>query len=447
LPADEREGATDDPTRATVALVADAVDGGGQALAFVRSRREAEKLADRLADAGVVGDRPDGGAARTAGEIERIDGTRTGERLSDCVRSGVAFHHAGLRSAHRDAVEAAFRERDLACLCATPTLAAGVNLPARRVIVRDLQRYTGSGMEPLSVLEVHQMCGRAGRPHLDPYGEAVLVGEEDARDRLYDRYVDATPESVGSNLADPGALRTHTLSLVATGFADTPRGVLDLFDGTFYAAGTPTPDLSGDVAAAIEELASMGLIRASGTSAGASLSATELGSQVSRQYVRPETGTRIVGGLRRMDRMRGAEGTRVTSLTALEVICDTPDMRETYLGNRERAEMYQFATRRTAELTTRMTEPEDFEGWLESLKTARILAEWMDGATVETLVDSYRIGPGDLESRLERAEWLLGAAAAIAEVIDADASTIASTREALVGRREEARAGDAPERG
>ena len=81
--------------------------------------------------------------------------------------------------------------------------------------------------------------------------------------------------------------------------------------------------------------------------------------------------------------------------------------------------------------TTGMSEADDFEGWLESVKTARILAEWVEGATAEELVAGYRIGPGDLESRIERAKWLLGAAEAIAEVVGVDLPTLASTRAAL----------------
>jgi helicase len=112
----------------------------------------------------------------------------------------------------------------------------------------------------------------------------------------------------------------------------------------------------------------------------------------------------------------------VTGLTALEVVCDTPDMQDTYLGNRERAEMYRFARSHAEEFTTNMGETADFEGWLTAVKTARILQEWTEGTGAEELVDRFRIGPGDLESRVERAAWLLGAADAVADVVAADAA-------------------------
>jgi helicase len=319
------------------------------------------------------------------------------------------------------------------------------------VVVRDVERYTGSSTEPLPVLEVHQMCGRAGRPGLDPYGEAVLVGDPDEAgnaDRLRDRYVGATPEAVESKLADRGALRTHVLSTVASGFADTRAGVRDLLDATFYAhqAAADGGD-GGGLDAALDDvlgdLVDLGMVERGSDDEGGALAATPLGVTTSRQYLRPETGARIASGLRRV---AGRDPADVTRLTALELVCSTPDMRTGYLGNRERAAVYQFARDRAPELTTRMGEADDFEGWLEAVKTARILLEYADGASVDDLVEAYRIGPGDLESRLERAGWLLGAVDALVETLDVDPSW-AAPRELRETFREAAGPGPGPDSG
>ena len=422
-------------TETTARLVDDALADGGQSLAFVRSRREAESLAERLRDD------TDGATTEqrevVAAEIETLDSTVTGQRLADCVRDGVAFHHAGLRSGHRALVESAFRERTLDAICATPTLAAGVNVPARRVVVRDQQRYTGSGTEWLPVLEIHQMCGRAGRPHLDPYGEAILVDTDDP-EALAERYLDADPEAVESKLASEAALRTHVLSMIASGFAETEAGILDLLAATFYAHQTPVDDLAGIVAAVIEELIEMGLVVRNADADNATdavgsepdsdrvLAATEIGATVSTQYITPETGVQIVEGLR-----TAGEMAEPTALTALEIICDTPDMHDTYLGNEERAAIYEYARQHAEEFTTAMGEAEEFERWLEAVKTARILAEWSEGATIETLVERYRLGPGDLDSRIERADWLLSAADAVADVLGVSLPAIDRVRSRL----------------
>ncbi len=403
-----------DDTAITAALVADAVAEGGQCLAFVRSRGEAAALAERLAGKGLAGTMDIVSTANAvADEVADIDGTITGRRLADCLRAGVAFHHAGLRADHRTAVESAFRDRSIACICATPTLAAGVNVPARRVVVRDQKRYTGSGMDWIPTLEVHQMCGRAGRPGLDPYGEAILVGDGTTREAITERYVDGEPEAVESKLADPASLRTHVLSAVATGFAGTEAEILDVFEGTFYAREAGAGGLADAVAVAVDDLVDAGMVRRETGGVDAyRLVATPVGEATSKQYVRPETGARIVDGLQTAAAMDGT-----TTLTVFEVICDTPDMQDTYLGNRERADMYRFARANADTLTTGMGEPDEFEAWLESVKTARILDEWIDGATIEELVEAYRIGPGDLDSRVERAEWLLSAAEALADIV------------------------------
>ena len=432
-------GPNDDrDTEVTAALVADAVDDGGQCLAFVRSRREAESLAARLAEEPALRERYGEGAnddppgPRLAAAVRDRGGTETGRRLATAVGAGVGFHHAGLASDHRALVESAYRDRDLGVICATPTLAAGVNVPARRVVVRDLERYTGEEMTPLPALEVHQMCGRAGRPHLDPYGEAVLVAAEGDADAARERYVDAGPEAVESQLTEREALRTHVLSVVAAGFADSKRGVLDLLDATFFAFQSPEVDLSGLVDAVAAELSGMGLLTVGGAAdddAGAgALAATDLGATVSRQYVRPETGARLVAAIRAIESMPASD---VTPLTALGAVCATPDARGTYLGNRERAAIYRYATRHATEFTTAPDEADDFESWLCAVKLARILLEWTEGADPEALVDQYRIGPGDLESHVERTAWLLGAADALADTLDAGVSVFGAVREEL----------------
>ena len=435
-------------TEVTAVLVADAVDDGGQCLAFVRSRREAESLSARLTEASSLRERygqasgddagedstaTDPPGPRLAEQVRERGGTETGRRLATAVESGVAFHHAGLSSDHRALVESAYRDRELGVICATPTLAAGVNVPARRVVVRDLERSTGEEMAPLPVLEVHQMCGRAGRPHLDPSGEAVLGAAEGDASGARERYVDAGPEAVESQLTEREALRTHVLSVVAAGFADSKRGVLDLLDATFFAHQSPGVDLSGLVDEVAAELSGMGLLAVGGGVGEGdrhddALSATDLGATVSRQYVRPETGARLVDAIRTIESMSDGD---VTSLTALGAVCATPDARGTYLGNRERAVIYRYATQHAAEFTTAPDEADDFESWLCAVKLARIILEWTEGADPEALVDQYRIGPGDLESHIERATWLLGAADALADTLESTVSVFGSTREEL----------------
>ncbi|GAB6879515.1 ATP-dependent DNA helicase [Halorubrum gandharaense] len=305
----QREVPVDSGEDQTAALVADALDTeedgqGGSSLVFVNSRRNAESAARKLAD--VTGPRltPDerDELRELAADIRDVSDTDTSEDLADAVAEGSAFHHAGLAAEHRSLVEDAFRDRLIKCISATPTLAAGVNTPARRVIVRDWRRYDGEfgGMKPLDVLEVHQMCGRAGRPGLDPYGEAVLLAKDaDTMDELFERYIWAEAEPVRSKLAAEPALRTHVLATVASGFASTREGLLEFLDNTLYATQTDDEGRLSDVTdTVLDYLAVNDFLEREYTNGTESLQATGIGHTVSRLYLDPMSAAEMIDGLR-----------------------------------------------------------------------------------------------------------------------------------------------------
>ena len=377
-------------------LVSESVAEETQSLVFVRSREAAETLALKLAGL-ELGARPSLARAITAEGRSRL-----GERLARTVAHDVGFHHAGLRRDHRRLVETAFRDRRLRVICATPTLAAGINVPARQVIIRDLQRFDGQSMRWLPVLEVHQMAGRAGRPHLDPEGEAVLVGLDHPRDTVRSRYLGAAPEPVRSHLATPITIETYVLAVVAAEIAATSDAVVDVFAGSLYGMTTDRSVVRAAVGSAIDRLADAGLL-----TIGPPLAATSLGTTVARQYLRPRSAERIIAGARRIGALAAADR---TILGALDVLAQTPDLARGWVGNRDRAVLTSFAERHAAELVTDPTEAADYEAWLAGVKQAYCLSAWIAGADQETLLDRFHMSPGDLESLIERGVWLIGAA-------------------------------------
>jgi helicase len=402
----------------TAAIVRDTLEDDGSSLVFVNSRRNAEAAARRLAS--TTGDflGPDERAelADVAAEIRDVSDTDTSDDLADAVEKGAAFHHAGLSAGHRSLVEDAFRERLLRVISATPTLAAGVNTPSRRVVVRDWRRYDGSvgGMQPLSVLEVHQMMGRAGRPGLDPYGEALLVASShDELDELFERYVWADPEPVQSKLAAEPALRTHILATVASGFARSRSGLLEFLEGTLYATQTAERDqLAAVTDRVIDYLDTNGFLERESDGADVELSATNLGHTVSRLYLDPMSAATIIDGLR-----DAAEGEDVpTALGLYHLVARTPDMYELYLRSGDREEYTMCAYERETELLGAAPSEfeERFEDWLSALKTARLLEDWASEREEADITVEYGVGPGDIRGKVDTAEWLLGAAESLA---------------------------------
>ncbi|WP_251341925.1 ATP-dependent DNA helicase [Haloplanus halophilus] len=403
--------------RPTAALLDDTLSEGGSSLVFVNSRRNAEAAARRGADVAedhLTDDERDDLAA-LADEVAGVSDTETSEDLAAVVERGAAFHHAGLSAEHRSLVEDAFRDRLLKVICATPTLAAGVNTPSRRVIVRDWRRYDGEfgGMKPLDTLEVHQMFGRAGRPGLDPYGEAVLIAKDhDAMDQLFDRYVEAEPEPVQSKLAREPAMRTHLLATVASGFARTRSGLLDFLDRTLYAAQSEgTERLESVVDSTLDYLVANDFVERDGEE----ITATALGHTVSRLYLDPMSAAEIVDGLR--------DAEDPSPLGLYHLVCRTPDMYELYLKSGDRETYTERCYEREDEFLGRVpSEFEDvrFEEWLSALKTAKLLEDWAREVDEDRITERYGVGPGDVRGKVDTAEWLLGAAERLAVELDLD---------------------------
>ena len=97
--------------------------------------------------------------------------------LRDILSYGFATHHAGMAREDQTLVEDLFVDGHIQVLVSTATLAWGVNLPAHTVIIKGTQIYNpkkGAWTE-LSLLDIMQMLGRAGRPQYDSYGEGIII--------------------------------------------------------------------------------------------------------------------------------------------------------------------------------------------------------------------------------------------------------------------------------
>ncbi len=380
-------------------LCLDTIEEGGQCLVFVSSRRNAEGFAKKAAVAIKTGT-PDSKAL--AEELRSLRDRDKSNVLADCVERGCAFHHAGLLRQERTLIEEGFRKGYIEVISATPTLAAGLNLPARRVVIRDYLRFTaGAGMVPIPVMEYHQMAGRAGRPHLDPYGEAVLIAKDRVTaENLREEFIEAGAEDIRSMITDEPILGAHILSLIATGFARDEASLTDFMNRTFYAFQHPKsrsmPRVVGDLT---RSLVRFGFVRdEEGT-----LSATLLGSLVSQLYIDPRGGRAI------LDHLSSAEEVTLTGL--LHLLCTTPDMTRLYLKAADTQYLKTFLFRNGTELIVPLPyEQDEEEIWLSALKTALVLTDYADEVPEALIEERYGIGAGDLYNIIEGAKWLLHAA-------------------------------------
>ena len=234
-------------TKITNSILEDTISEGGQMILFVGTRSSAEKEAREL---GKQREKYLSSIEELNDEYEELeklskkiskgdDSSNLSDRLSNAIKGGIAFHHAGLTGRQRGIIEQAFKDRLLKCICATPTLAAGVNLPARRVIIRDWKRWKSGRY---STMEIQQMLGRAGRPTYDDHGEAwIMAKNESQRDIVTEEYIFGEPEDVESQLEN--ALLSHVLASIASGGLTDRDALGSFFDQTLLAKQIRKDDL------------------------------------------------------------------------------------------------------------------------------------------------------------------------------------------------------------
>ncbi|MBY6287176.1 DEAD/DEAH box helicase [Nanohaloarchaea archaeon H12] len=179
--ADEELFIEDKHGRPTQNIVENTLDMEKQCIIFCSSRKGAEKESDRCAKVTKedLTRQEKQELEEIADDIENALGNPTSQckRLAKNVRKGAAYHHAGLLQSQKETIEDAFKQGLIRSISATPTLAAGVNLPAFRVILRDVKRYTGNGMDFIPVLEYEQMCLPFDQEILLEDGSRKKIGE------------------------------------------------------------------------------------------------------------------------------------------------------------------------------------------------------------------------------------------------------------------------------
>lgn len=170
--------------RVTYEKVSDLVRQGHQVMVFVHARKETVKAAQALKDAATI----DGTLEDYNCEehpqwtfFRRSIGDSRNKEMKQLFDLGFGIHHAGMLRSDRNMMERMFEARAIKVLCCTSTLAWGVNLPAHAVVIKGTQLYDSAkgSFVDLSVLDVLQVFGRAGRPGFETSGEGYICTTED----------------------------------------------------------------------------------------------------------------------------------------------------------------------------------------------------------------------------------------------------------------------------
>jgi helicase len=403
---------TDD---STINLAIDTIKKNKQALVFVNTKRSAEKQAEDIAkqiktqsnDLNNLSEEIVGGLSKP---------TKQCERLAKCIKKGIAFHHAGLLHFQREIIEDGFKSGMVKIICCTPTLAAGVDLPAFRTIIKDLKRYAGKfGMSYIPVLEYMQMAGRAGRPKYDKFGESICIAKSESEKKsIIDKYLNGYPEDIFSKLAVEPVLRFYLLSLIATEFVNSKKDIMDFFSKTFWAYQFKDMDeLEKKVMSMLQLLEDWEFLKSSGTgdfvSAAkmeeSSYKSTIIGKRVAELYIDPLTAHNL------MIALQTAKSKKVlNSFSFLQIVSHTLEMRPLLsVRVREWDEVQQKSAQYEPyllESEPSVYEPEH-EEFMQSVKTALMMQDWIDEKDEEYLMETYNIRPGETRVKINLGDWML----------------------------------------
>ncbi len=378
-----------------------------QLLIFVATRRNAEALAERLIrlTKQFLTKEDKSNLEKLSEKILNVleIPTKQCRKLSNCVKNGVAFHHAGLLSQQKKIIENEFRKGLIKAIVATPTLAMGVNLPAFRVMIRDAKRYyAGYGSRYIPVMEYKQFVGRAGRPQYDEFGESVLIAKSESEsEEFIDRYIQAEPEEIQSKLSLEPVLRMHTLALIASDFVNSEKDLLKFFEKTFFSH--QYGNLS-EIKRKLERIIDMLIEFQFLIKKDNKLHATKLGKRISELYLDPITGNHFVKTLTKATKGKPAV------FSYLQVISQTAEMQPLLsVRSKDIEEIEKILVENDGKFLTKVPEEWDIEydDFMKTIKTGLVFYDWANELTEDQILNKHNMTPGELRTRLTNADWLL----------------------------------------
>ncbi|MEA3229423.1 MAG: DEAD/DEAH box helicase [archaeon] len=412
-----------------------------QGIVFVSSKRGAEKTAEDLSKvvAAVLSSSDKFKLETLSASLLRAlqSSTTQCRRLSRTVRQGVAFHHSGLVHDQKAMIEDAFRSGIIRFVCATTTLAYGMNLPCDYVVMKSVKRFYGTrGYDYIPVLEYKQCVGRAGRVKYSREGRSVIITKtDDEVDNVKKIFIDGLPESIYSKLSLEPVLRIHILSLIATGHIDAVSGLETFMSKTFYAHQfKDLGELFFKVKKILGMLCDFDMVQVDKNN----LKSTYFGVRVAELYLDPLTANLFARAIRQPMIMGGGDasvshcetknddsmdsdfisGAQILerkskvfiNFSILNIISQAIEMQPLVRAKKDDMEMLEeiISSCFCNILTDIPSKWElDRKKFLDSLKTALLFDSWIKENTEDFISKRFSVTPGELKIKLDNADWLL----------------------------------------
>ncbi len=316
------------------------------------------------------------------------------EILSELVKNGVAFHHAGLVNRQRKIIEDNFKKGLIKFIVATPTLAMGVNLPANTVIINSIRRYGDYGMELLPAIEIEQMMGRAGRPRYDKEGNAIIVARNEGElDIIDEKYFSGEVEPITSKFNNEIAIRKYTLNLFCLGIYDKEDKISDFFDETFmHFSDIEVYDKIEDAVSFLEENDFI-------VGKKDKIEVTRMGKLINSLYIDPLTGSLFIKFIERIKKKES-----VDEIDLLHVLFCSEEFRNIRTNQKE----FQKYEEESYELDLSADENiVDYDRFISAIKMAHVMQDWISEKTEKYMEEEYGLLPGEFYNILENTKWLV----------------------------------------
>ncbi|KAL2041439.1 hypothetical protein N7G274_005821 [Stereocaulon virgatum] len=282
-------------SNAVVALAIETANAGYGALIFCSGRQGCQSIASLVSEA-MPGDLAvdNNVLDRRKDAINELRSLPAGldEVLGKTFIRGVAFHHAGLTVEERDIVADAYDKGTINVIVATCSLAAGINLPARRVILHGARM----GRDLIGPALLRQMRGRAGRKGKDEIGESYLCCQRADLEEVA-QLIEAELPLVESSLTpEKRGIKRALLEVITVKLATHMAAIQEYVQRTLLYQTMEKAQLNGMVTATLEELIDSGLVTLDRLG---SYEATQLSQATVASYLTPEDGIFLYGELRR----------------------------------------------------------------------------------------------------------------------------------------------------